>query len=148
MVCFTSHLVKPSLREVRAAMEVAMEECCLLVSLSWVAQYAFLNYSGSPTCGKYHPFSGWHPHTNHQLENASKSFPQANLVGAFSQLRFSIPKWLQLVSSWHKNLNRTCPKFGQLLLMEVRMKRLFDFLILVFLVSLSILFLRLKMDFF
>lgn len=33
--------------------------------------------------------------------------PEANLVGHFSYLWFLLPKWLQLVSSWHKATQHT-----------------------------------------
>lgn len=35
--------------------------------------------------------------------NVSEASPQANLVGAFSQLKFCLPKWLWLLSTWHKS---------------------------------------------
>lgn len=36
-------------------------------------------------------------------ENTPQAYAQANLVGPGSQLRFLLPKWLWLVSSWQKN---------------------------------------------
>jgi hypothetical protein len=67
-------------------------ECCFLDWHSWFTQFHDSSQDYQPRSGAAH--SDLNPPTSIiDQEDA----PQARLVGAFSQLRFLLPKWLQLV---------------------------------------------------
>lgn len=88
------HHAGKSGQEIKAGTyEEVTEKCSLLTCFSWLAQLAFLytpdhQPRGSPT----HSGLGGPIHTNHHSRTLPESLPQTSLVGAFSQLRFSLPR--------------------------------------------------------
>lgn len=77
-----------------------MEKCCFLVCSSQLPQLAFFYKCGSPAKG-IPACSGLDPPTSiTSQEKASQAWPQANLMKVIPQLRFCLPRWCWLVSSW------------------------------------------------
>lgn len=71
-----------------------MKEYCFPTCSRWLAQLVCLYNLGLPAQGWHH--LQWTAHLH-------QSIIKGNLLEAFSQLTFPLPRWAKLVSSWQQN---------------------------------------------
>lgn len=88
----------------------AMEECCLLVFSSSLAQLcSSQDHSSRDDATLY----GKGLPTSIIIKKILNRLAHRPILWGFSQLCFPLPKWLSLVSNWHKTLPEQSTKGGQ-----------------------------------
>jgi hypothetical protein len=85
----------------------------------WIAHLAVLYKPGPPTQGGTAHSSLGPPTSIINQEDAPTDLSTGQFDGTFSQLKFFLPRWLWLVSSWQKSLANTLPMGTQTLRQQV-----------------------------